>query len=265
MIELIGLSKAYGQTQVVNQASALFPLGKVTAIIGPNGAGKSTLLSMASRLTDSDAGEVLIGDKPLSEWSNEALAKRLAVLRQANNVNMRFRVRELVAFGRFPHSKGRLSEQDNAMIDDALAQLGLTELQDRFIDQLSGGQRQMAFIAMVVAQNTDYVFLDEPLNNLDIRHSVAIMKTIRELAHRYNKAVVVVMHDINFGACYADNMIAMKAGEVVASGRVKDVVTKPIMEQIYEIDFEVEEINGQRICLYYGVATPSPSMAAIES
>ena len=93
MIELIGLSKAYGQTQVVNQASALFPPGKVTAIIGPNGAGKSTLLSMASRLTDSDAGDVLIGDKPLSEWSNEALAKKLAVLRQANNVNMRFRVR----------------------------------------------------------------------------------------------------------------------------------------------------------------------------
>ncbi|OOF20653.1 iron ABC transporter ATP-binding protein [Salinivibrio sp. IB574] len=261
MIELIELSKSYGQTKVVDQASVLFPPGKVTAIIGPNGAGKSTLLSMASRLTDSDAGQVLIGEKPLAEWSSEALAKRLAVLRQSNNINMRFRIRELVAFGRFPHSKGRLSDDDNRIIDDAIAQLGLEELQDRFIDELSGGQRQMAFIAMVVAQNTDYIFLDEPLNNLDIRHSVAIMQTVRDLAHRHNKAVVVVMHDINFSACYADNMVAMKNGEVVASGSVNEVVTKPVMESIYEIEFDVKDINGQRICLYYGAPTPALALA----
>ncbi|GAM62195.1 catechol siderophore ABC transporter [Vibrio ishigakensis] len=147
MIKITGLSKKYSDKYVVKNADALFPKEMVTSIIGPNGAGKSTLLSMASRLTSSDAGQVLIEDKLLSQWDTQELAKRLAVLRQSNNINMRFTVRELVAFGRFPHSKGRLTNKDNEIIDKALAQLDITYIQDKFLDQLSGGQRQMAFIA----------------------------------------------------------------------------------------------------------------------
>ncbi|GAB6260536.1 ATP-binding cassette domain-containing protein [Photobacterium sp. CCB-ST2H9] len=252
MIELTGLTKHYGNTTVVKDASALFPKGEVTSIIGPNGAGKSTLLSMASRLTHSDAGEVVIAGTPLSQWDSKALSKRLAVLRQSNNINMRFKVRELVAFGRYPHSQGRLTAEDNRIIDEALDHLGIREIQDRFIDELSGGQRQMAFIAMVVAQDTDYIFLDEPLNNLDIRHSVDIMMTLRRLARDMQKAVVIVIHDINFSSCYSDNIIAMKRGEVVASGKVHEVIEKNIMEAMYEIPFDIKEIDGQRICLYYG-------------
>lgn len=256
MIKLTGLSKSYGQQFVVKDASALFPKGEVTSIIGPNGAGKSTLLSMASRLTESDAGEVLIADKPLSQWDSKELAKRLAVLRQSNNINMRFSIRELVAFGRFPHTQGRLNEEDNRIIDEALVHLGISDIQHKYLDELSGGQRQMAFIAMVVAQNTDYIFLDEPLNNLDIRHSVDIMTTLRRLAHEFNKAVVIVIHDINFGSCYSDNIVAMKKGQVVASGKVHEVIQTSIMEAMYEIPFDIKEIDGQRICLYYG----SPSI-----
>ena len=165
MIKLTGLSKKYGKTLVVDDASAMFPKGEVTSIIGPNGAGKSTLLSMASRLTESDAGEVVIGDKLLAEWDTKELAKHLAVLRQSNNINMRFTIRELVCFGRFPHSQGRLKDEDHKIVDTALEHLGITDIQNKYLDELSGGQRQMAFIAMVVAQDTDYVFLDEPLNN----------------------------------------------------------------------------------------------------
>ncbi|KDM91715.1 ABC transporter ATP-binding protein [Photobacterium galatheae] len=252
MIELTGLTKHYGNTAVVKDASALFPKGEVTSIIGPNGAGKSTLLAMASRLTNSDAGHVVIAGTPLSQWDSKALSKRLAVLRQSNNINMRFKVRELVAFGRYPHSQGRLTADDNRIIDEALDHLGIREIQDRFIDELSGGQRQMAFIAMVVAQDTDYIFLDEPLNNLDIRHSVDIMMTLRRLAKDMQKAVVIVIHDINFSSCYSDNIVAMKRGEVVASGKVHDVIEKTIMEEMYEIPFDIKEIDGQRICLYYG-------------
>ncbi|PSW22020.1 siderophore ABC transporter ATP-binding protein [Photobacterium sanctipauli] len=252
MIKLTGLSKKYNDTLVVSEASALFPLGEVTSIIGPNGAGKSTLLSMASRLTESDAGEVLIAGKPLSQWDTQELSKRLAVLRQSNNINMRFTIRELVAFGRFPHSKGRLTDEDNRIIDEALTHLDITHIQDKFLDQLSGGQRQMAFIAMVVAQDTDYIFLDEPLNNLDIKHSVEIMQTIRRLAHEMNKAVVIVIHDINFASCYSDNIVAMRKGEVIKSGKVDDVIQKPIMEDIYSIEFNIQEVNGSRICMYYG-------------
>ncbi|WP_432453382.1 MULTISPECIES: iron ABC transporter ATP-binding protein [unclassified Agarivorans] len=254
MIKLTSLSKIYSNHYVVNNASALFPLGEVSAIIGPNGAGKSTLLSMASRLTDCDAGEVLIAGKELAQWDSEALAKRLAVLRQANNIHMRFTVRELVAFGRFPHSKGRLNQQDQQIIDQALEHLDIEHIQQSYLDQLSGGQRQMAFIAMVVAQDTDYIFLDEPLNNLDIKHSVEIMSTLRRLAHQMNKAVVIVIHDINFASCYADNIVAMKKGEVIKSGPVAEVIDEQVLSQIYEIPFKIREIDGERICMYYGTA-----------
>lgn len=251
MIKLTGLSKKYGKTTGVDDASALFPKGEVTSIIGPNGAGKSTLLSMASRLTDSDAGEVLIGDKLLAEWDTKELAKHLAVLRQSNNINMRFTVRELVCFGRFPHSQGRMQDNDHKVVDTALEHLGITDIQDKYLDQLSGGQRQMAFIAMVVAQDTDYVFLDEPLNNLDIKHSVEIMQTLRRLAHEFNKAVVIVIHDINFASSYSDNIVAMKRGQVIKAGKVSEVVDKEIMESIYEIPFEIREFDGVKICMYY--------------
>ncbi|MEZ9631176.1 ABC transporter ATP-binding protein [Vibrio breoganii] len=251
MIKITGLSKKYNDKYVVNNADALFPVGEVTSIIGPNGAGKSTLLSMASRLTDSDAGQVLIAEKPLSQWDTQALAKRLAVLRQSNNINMRFTVRELVAFGRFPHSNGRLTPSDEEIIDRALKQLDIIDIQDRFLDQLSGGQRQMAFIAMVVAQDTDYIFLDEPLNNLDIKHSVAIMKSLQKLAHESGKAVVIVIHDINFASVYSDNIIAMKLGEVIVQGKTEQVIDAETLSRIYEIDFTISEANGQKICLYY--------------
>lgn len=251
MIEISGLSKKYNDKYVVKNADALFPQGKVTSIIGPNGAGKSTLLSMASQLTESDAGQVIIGNKPLEQWSSADLAKRLSVLRQSNNINMRFTVRELVAFGRFPYSQGRLTDEDNSIIDRALFHLDISELQDSYIDQLSGGQRQMAFIAMVVAQDTDYIFLDEPLNNLDIKHSVDIMATLKMLADKHNKAVVIVIHDINFASSYSDNIVAMKFGEVIKSGTVAEVIQEDVLSEIYEIPFKVQEIDGNRISLYY--------------
>lgn len=251
MIKIDNLSKKYNQKFVVKDASTLFPLGEVTAIIGPNGAGKSTLLSMASRLTESDIGQVHIADKPLADWETSELAKHLSVLRQSNQVNMRFSVRELVAFGRFPHSKGRLTAEDNQKIDKALDRLGIAHIQDKFIDELSGGQRQMAFIAMVVAQDTDYVFLDEPLNNLDIKHSVEIMSSIRHLAHDHKKAVIIVIHDINFASCYSDNIVAMKQGEVIKQGKVVDVIQEDVLSEIYEIPFKIKEVDGQRICMHY--------------
>ncbi|MGF1755280.1 ATP-binding cassette domain-containing protein, partial [Vibrio makurazakiensis] len=165
MIQLENLTKYFGQQAVVEQASAEFEKGKVTSIIGPNGAGKSTLLSMASRLMDKDDGKVMIESRELVDWDTKALAKKLAVLRQANSISMRFTVREMVSFGRFPYSKGKLTAEDNRVIDQAIKYLDLNLIEDKYLDQLSGGQRQLAFIAMVIAQDTDYVFLDEPLNN----------------------------------------------------------------------------------------------------
>lgn len=251
MIKIQSLSKKYNEKYVVKNADALFPIGKLTSIIGPNGAGKSTLLSMASRLTKSDAGIVLIHDKPLEQWDNEELAKRLSVLKQSNNINMRFTVRDLVSFGRYPYSKGRLDKKDHEIVRASLEDLDILDLESRFIDELSGGQRQLAFIAMVVAQDTDYVFLDEPLNNLDIKHSVDIMGTLQKLAKEKNKAVVNVIHDINFASCYSDQIIAMKSGGIIKAGTTSEVIDETVLESIYQIPFRIKEIDGQRISLYY--------------
>ncbi|MFB9214311.1 iron chelate ABC transporter ATP-binding protein VctC [Vibrio sinaloensis] len=251
MISLKGLKKAFGQSIVVDQANAEFEKGKVTSIIGPNGAGKSTLLSMASRLVSKDAGEVYIDCKELSEWDNKELAKRLAVLRQANSITMRFTVREMVSFGRFPYSQGKLTSDDKRVIDQAIEYLDLVSIENKYLDELSGGQRQLAFIAMVMAQDTDYVFLDEPLNNLDIKHSLQIMRNIGRLAHEMDKAVVVVIHDINFAACYSDFIIALKRGRVVAQGKVSEVIQADILESIYETPFNIVEVDGKRMCTYY--------------
>lgn len=251
MISIQNISKAFGKQMVIDQASANFVKGEVTAIIGPNGAGKSTLLSMASRLLSRDSGHVIIDNKELADWDTKALAKRLAVLRQSNNLAMRFTIRELVAFGRFPHSQGALTDEDQSIINKAIAYLDLQDIQDKYLDELSGGQRQLAFIAMVVAQDTDYVFLDEPLNNLDIKHSLQIMKNIRVLAKELNKAVVIVIHDINFASCYSDNIIALKKGVVQINGTVDEVIRPDVLSQIYDTTFRIEQIDGQRICLYY--------------
>ncbi|WP_104403076.1 iron ABC transporter ATP-binding protein [Vibrio penaeicida] len=251
MIKIEKLTKAFGNYKVVDQASASFVKGEVTSIIGPNGAGKSTLLSMASRLLQRDEGQVFIDTKEIADWDTKELAKCLAVLRQSNNLNMRFTIRELVSFGRFPHSGGKLGKNDLEVIDKAINYLDLSDIQDKYLDELSGGQRQLAFIAMVVAQDTDYVFLDEPLNNLDIKHSLQIMKNIRTLAHDLKKAVVIVIHDINFASCYSDNIVALKKGKVAARGTVSEVIDSNVLAEIYETDFQIHEVNGQRICMYY--------------
>ncbi|WP_089139304.1 iron chelate ABC transporter ATP-binding protein VctC [Vibrio rumoiensis] len=251
MIELKQLTKRFGEHPVVQNASAEFAKGKVTAIIGPNGAGKSTLLSMAGRLLKRDEGEVWIDGKELVEWDTKALAKRLSVLRQANSFSLRFTVRELISFGRFPYCQGNLKASDQQAIDKAIEYLELSQIQDKYLDELSGGQRQLAFIAMVIAQDTDYIFLDEPLNNLDIKHSLQIMATIRRLAHELNKAVVIVIHDINFASCYSDTIIALKKGEIVAKGTVAQVIDSSVLSEIYETPFNVIEVDGKRMCLYF--------------
>ncbi|ELI5733822.1 iron chelate ABC transporter ATP-binding protein VctC [Vibrio fluvialis] len=251
MIQLDKLTKIFGQQAVVKDASAEFEKGKVTSIIGPNGAGKSTLLSMASRLVNRDEGKVWIDSKELVDWDTKELAKKLSVLRQANTLTMRFTVRELVSFGRFPYSQGKLDARDQQVIDQSIEYLDLQSIQNKYLDELSGGQRQLAFIAMVIAQDTDYVFLDEPLNNLDIKHSLQIMATIQRLAHELNKAVVVVIHDINFASCYSDCIIALKKGKVVATGSVEEVIREEVLSDIYETPFRVLEIEGKRMCLYH--------------
>lgn len=251
MIEVKNISKAYGNKKVVDNVSLKIEEGKITSFIGPNGAGKSTLLSIMSRLLKRDSGEVLIDGKDILKWDNKELAKKIAILRQSNNINIRLTIRELVSFGRFPHSQGNLKEEDYKYIDEAIEYMKLKEFEDRYLDELSGGQRQRAYIAMVIAQNSDYIFLDEPLNNLDMKHSVEIMKILRKLCDDLNKTVVIVIHDINFASCYSDYIVALKDGYLVKNGVAEETIQKEELENIYEIDFHIENINNRNICVYF--------------
>ena len=251
MIEVKNISKKYGSKAVVNDVSFQIKRGKITSFIGPNGAGKSTVLGMMSRLLKRDSGEVFIDGKELSQWKTNELAKVLAILKQSNHLSVRLTIRDLVAFGRFPHSQGNLTEVDQAKIDEALHYMQLEDIQDKFLEELSGGQRHRAFIGMVLAQDTDYILLDEPLNNLDMKHSVQIMKMLRRITDELGKTVIIVIHDINFASCYSDEIIALQNGEISVCGTVDEIMQASTLSELYDMDFEVKEINNKKICVYY--------------
>ena len=251
MIETENLRMTHGSTTVLHDVSLRIPQGQLTAIIGPNGAGKSTALSLISRLVPMTSGTVRIEGQDISTTASDALARMLAILRQDNQSALRLTVRDLVAFGRFPHSKGRLTLEDKAHVDRALAYLKLEPLQERFLDGRSGGQRQRAYIAMVLCQDTRYILLDEPLNNLDMAHAVGMMKLLRQAVQDTGKTVVVVLHDINFAASYADHIIAMKDGRLYCEGSPQAVVRDEVLSDLYEIPVRVHEVGGRRLCDYF--------------
>lgn len=251
MVKIKEVAKKYGETTVVDHVSMTIPKGKITSFIGPNGAGKSTLLSMVSRLIAKDHGEVLIDGEEVSQTNNKELAKKLAILKQSNHIGVRLTVRQLVSFGRFPYSQGRLTAFDKKMINSAIEYMELTDMENKFLDQLSGGQKQRAYIAMVIAQDTDYILLDEPLNNLDMKHAAQIMKVLRKLVDELGKTVVIVLHDVNFASVYSDFIVALKDGKVVKQGTTNEIINNGVLKQVYDMDIKIQDIDQCRICLYF--------------
>jgi iron complex transport system ATP-binding protein len=252
VISLEGVTKRYGGHAVVDDVSIELGGEGVTALIGPNGAGKSTLFGLVGRLVQPDTGRVSVDGMDVATTASRELARVLAVLRQDNHVAARLTVHDLVEFGRFPHSRGRLTVADREQIDRALAYLDLDPYRDRFLDELSGGQRQRAFIAMVLAQDTRYVLLDEPLNNLDLKHMTEIMRLVRRAADELGKRVVTVLHDINFAATWADRIVALRDGRVVADAPAREVMRPEVLAAVYDTTVDVRDIDGRPVALYYG-------------
>ena len=255
MIEIKGLTKQFGKKPVVEDVTVTIEPGAITSFIGPNGAGKSTLLSMVSRLLEADTGEVLLDQNNVRKWKSSDFAKRVSILKQANYLNVRLTVRELVSFGRYPYSRGRLTAEDENFVDQAIEYMNLADMQDKYLDELSGGQKQRAFIAMVIAQDTDYILLDEPLNNLDMKHSVQIMKILRKLVDELGKTVVIVLHDINFASVYSDRIVALKNGRLMKNGPTNEIINSDVLREIYDMDIPIQEQNGCRICVYFNSHT----------
>lgn len=251
MIEVRNVSKKYGQTNVLDDVSLKIEKGKITSFIGANGAGKTTLLGIVSRLIKPESGAILIENKEIGEWRADELAKKISILKQSNFLNVRLTIRDLVGFGRFPYSHGSLNREDETHIDSAIDYLKLTDIQHKYLDELSGGQRQRAFIAMVVAQDTEYILLDEPLNNLDMKHSSKMMKTLRRLTDELGKTVILVLHDINFASIYSDRIVALKNGKLAAEGTIEEMIRAEVLRDIFGMDFRIEQIGNQRICIYF--------------
>lgn len=251
MIKVSGVTKRYGKSVVVDGVSLELASGGITAIVGANGAGKSTLLSMIARLLGSDAGTISVGGLDVTNTDSRELARELAILRQSNEVPSRITVHDLVSFGRFPHNGGRMTAHDREVIDQAIEWMDLTALRDRFLDEMSGGQRQRAFVAMVLAQDTRYLLLDEPLNNLDVAHSQGMLTTLRRAADELGKTVVIVVHDINYASCWADQIVAMKDGRVVEVGTPHQIVRAELLRDVFDVDMEIGECAGCPIAYFY--------------
>lgn len=244
MITLEKVAKVYSPEVSIGPVDLEIPSGGITAFIGPNGAGKSTLLTMIGRLLGIDEGSIEIAGLDVARTRSKDLARILSVLRQENHFITRLTVRQLVGFGRFPYSGGRLTAEDEVVISRYIDFLGLTELERRYLDELSGGQRQRAYVAMVLCQETDYVLLDEPLNNLDVAHSVEMMEHLERAAQELGRTILVVLHDINIAARYADRICALKDGAVAFVGTPGEVMRDELLSEVFGTPIEV--IEGPR-------------------
>lgn len=251
MIRIENVSFAHGRARILHDVTLTIPKGGVTAVIGPNGAGKSTLLSLVARLAPLQSGSITVGGLPVDATPTRDLARTLAILRQDPGLASRLRVEELVGFGRFPHSRGRQTPQDRRIVAEALDQFDLTGLRDRFVETLSGGQRQRALIAMTFCQQTDYLLLDEPLNNLDMVYARELMRRVREAADRRGRTVVAVLHDINQAAAYADRIVAMRDGRVVSHGPPDAMMTPEALEAAFGYPVRVASLEGKPVILHH--------------
>lgn len=251
MIEVQEITKQYEEKVVLDKVGLQFHKGKVTSLIGSNGAGKSTLLSVISRLLSQDGGVVKVDEKNVTEYKNRMLAQRLSILKQSNHVRLKLTVRELVSFGRFPYSQDKLTKEDVKKVDRAIDFLNLRLIEHAYIDELSGGQKQRAYMAMVVAQDTEYILLDEPLNNLDMKHSVQTMKMMRQLADELGKTIIVVLHDINFASHYSDYIVALKDGKVVYHDTTDNIIREDVLKDVFGVQVKICEFDNKRICNYF--------------
>jgi len=251
VIKLSEVRKQYSSETDIGPVSLEIPAGGITALIGPNGAGKSTLLTMVGRLLAMDSGTIEVGGSDVTTTKSKELARVLSILRQENHFITKLTVRQLVGFGRFPYSQGRLSEADEEIVSKYINFLHLDQLENRYLDELSGGQRQRAYVAMVLCQETDYVLLDEPLNNLDIAHSVEMMKHLQRAAREFGRTIIVVLHDINFAARYADYVCAVKDGSIVAFGGVEEIMRDEVLTPIFNTPITVIEGPDGPLACYH--------------
>ncbi|MER7796819.1 ABC transporter ATP-binding protein [Microbacterium sp. NPDC096154] len=234
-LETEGLTLSYGDRTVVEGLDLTVAPGRITAIVGANGCGKSTLLKAMARLIAPSEGRIVLDGKALHERHSKEIARLLGLLPQSPVAPEGIAVADLVGRGRHPHQRllARWSPQDYAAVAEALAATGISELANRSVDELSGGQRQRVWIAMALAQATDILLLDEPTTFLDVAHQVEVLDLLTDLNHDRGTTIVMVLHDLNLAARYADELIAVRGGAVHAQGAPDDVLTPELVQSVF--------------------------------
>ena len=249
------LNISYGNIDIVKDLNLNIPKGKITTIIGANGCGKSTVLKTIARILQPKSGEIYINDKNIKNQKSKELAKTMAVLPQSPQAPSGLTVEELIAYGRFPHQKGfgKLKNEDKDIVTWALEVTGIKEFRDRPIEALSGGQRQRAWIAMALAQQTDILVLDEPTTYLDLAHQLEVLNLLEELNKKQGTTIVMVIHELNNAARFADYMVGMKKGKIVCEGSPNEVMTNKNLKELFNIDAEIvkDPRTNKPVCITY--------------
>lgn len=233
-----GVIAGYDKTVIVDGVTITIPKGKISVIVGANACGKSTLLKTFARLLTPMAGSILLDGREIRSLPSKQLARTLGLLPQSPVVPEGITVSDLVARGRFPHQtflKG-MGKKDYEAVESALCAMGIVELANRSVDELSGGQRQRVWIAMALAQETDILLLDEPTTYLDITHQVEILDLLTDLNRSRGSTILMVLHDINLSARYADHIFAMRKGRLIAQGSPNEVITAELIRDVFDLD-----------------------------
>ncbi|ENK0838609.1 TPA: ABC transporter ATP-binding protein [Clostridium botulinum] len=254
-ITTTNLAIAYEDKLIVDGLNMNIPKGKITTIIGPNGCGKSTVLKTVGRILKPKEGLVYLNGDDIRNLSTKEVAQKMAILPQSPQAQGGLTVGELVSYGRFPHKKGfgKLSPEDKKVIQWALDITKLTELEVTMVDNLSGGQRQRVWIAMALAQQTDLILLDEPTTYLDMAYQLEVLELLYNLNRKQSCTIVMVLHDLNLAARFADYMIAIRSGNIISHGTPEEIMTKKVLKDTFNIDAEIVwgSKTGRPTCISY--------------
>jgi iron complex transport system ATP-binding protein len=251
------ISIGYGERLIVKELSVEIPDHKITTIIGSNGCGKSTLLKAITRIIPHQSGMVILDGENIAKENTKELAKKMAILPQTPESASGLTVGELVSYGRFPYQKGfgRLTKKDYESIDWALEVTGTIDFKFRQVDSLSGGQRQRVWIAMALAQETEIIFLDEPTTYLDMAHQLEVLELLQKLNEEQGRTIVMVLHDLNQAARFADYIVALKDGEIVKAGSCEEVINHEVLKKVFRIDAEIgrDPRTNKPMCITYNL------------